>query len=158
MADRIQNSFYLLREQIIDFNETNGKRTEKQIDLAYLKKRFKSKGYKEQKLKPITFKDYDISLFYRRKPSAVKWKNFIKAIADPDADIVQHPNTIAESFILILTSNATKKFFAVTGGFGHIDMQEIATTDLGIEILSRIVKKEDKALRATKEQNFTGGI
>jgi uncharacterized protein (TIGR04141 family) len=158
MADRIQNSFYLLKEQALEFNEVSGKRTDKQIDLAYLKRRFKSKGYKEQKLKPIIFKDYDISLFYRRKPSAVKWKDFIATIADPDAEILKYPNATAESFILILISKVSNKFFAVTGGFGHVDIQEIATTDLGIEILSRIVKKEDKALRATKEQNFTGGI
>ncbi|MDO3627649.1 DUF6119 family protein [Mucilaginibacter sp. BT774] len=158
MSDRIQNSFYLLKEQVIEFKEASGKRTQKQIDLPYLKKRFKNKGYKEQKLKPVTYKDYDISLFYRRKPSAVKWKDFIATIADPDADILKYPDAIAESFILILISKVTNKFFAVTGGFGHIDIQEVATTDLGIEILSRIVKKEDKALRATKEQSFTGGV
>jgi uncharacterized protein (TIGR04141 family) len=158
MADKIQNSFYQLKGQVIEFKEASGKRTEKQIDLSYLKKRFRSKGYKEQKLKPVTYKDYDISLFYRRKRSMVKWKDFIATIADPKADILKYPDTIAESFILILISKATKKFFAVTGGFGHLDIQEIATNDLGIEILSRIVKKEDKALRATKEQSFTGGI
>ena len=158
MADKIQNSFYLLEERVIEFREASGKHIEKQLDLAYLKKRFKTKGYKEQKLKPVTFKDYDISLFYKRKRSAVKWKDFIATIADPYADILKYPDATAESFILILISKATQKFFAVTGGFGHLDIQEIATNDLGIEILSRIVKKEDKALRATKEQSFTGGI
>jgi uncharacterized protein (TIGR04141 family) len=158
MADKIQNSFYLLKEQVVEFNEITGKRTEKQISLAYLKKRFRSKGLREQKLKPSVFKEYDLYLFYRRKRSAVKWKDFIATIADPKADILKNPEAIAESYILILISKSTKRFLATTGGFGHIDIQEIATNDLGIEILSRIVKKDDKALRSTKEQSFTGGI
>ncbi len=37
-------------------------------------------------------------------------------------------------------------------------IQDIATSDFGLEILSRILKAEDKNLRSSKERNLTGGI
>ncbi|MNX93236.1 hypothetical protein D3C86_1254130 [compost metagenome] len=37
-------------------------------------------------------------------------------------------------------------------------IQEIATNDFGLEILSRILNPEDKALRSSKERNLTGGV
>ena len=59
----------------------------------------------------------------------------------------------------ILVKNIkTGKFYASTGGYSHTIIQEIATNDFGINILSRIVKPEDKALKSSKEKMGTLSI
>jgi uncharacterized protein (TIGR04141 family) len=158
MAEKIQNSFYLLKEEVSIYQKGSRKYTQQVVDLAYLLKLFKSRKYKEQPLKANISKDYDVKLFYRRKPAPVKWKDFIATIATDEADILKHKDGQSESYIILLFNKTSKQYFASTGGYGHIDVQDVATSDLGIQILSRVVKADDKALRSTKEQSFTGGI
>ncbi len=158
MAEKIQNSFYLLEEEINIFNPLKHKYQRQSVDFIYLIKHFKSKNYKEQPLKAGISHNYDIKLFYKRGKTEVKWKDFISAIAEASADILKFRNCQSESYILILYNKASQHYFATTGGYGHSVIQDITTNDFGIQILSRIVKAEDKALRATKERSFTGGV
>ncbi|MFC0514688.1 DUF6119 family protein [Mucilaginibacter angelicae] len=158
MTEKIQNSFYLLKEEVNVFTKSSRKYIPQVVDLTHLKKIFKARKYKEQPLKNNLSQNYDVKLFYKRNTTPVKWKEFIATIANASADILKHQNGHSESYILLLFNKTTKQYFTSTGGYGHIDVQDVATNDLGIEILSRIVKAEDKALRSIKERSFTGGI
>lgn len=158
MSDKIQNSFYLLKEEINIFNTGTRKYVPQTIDFAYLEKFFKGRKYKEQAVQPNLSQQYELRLFYKRNSAPVKWKGFMATIADANADILKHPLGQSESYILVFFNKTTKQYFASTGGYGHIDTMIVATNDLGIEILSRIVTAEDKALRSTKERSISGGI
>jgi uncharacterized protein (TIGR04141 family) len=158
MPQKIQNSFYLLKEEVNTFNNKAVKYTVQKVDLAFLKKLFKTRKYKEQALKANLSTAYDVYLFYKRNTTPVKWKDFIETIAEPNEDILKNRIGHSESYILLLYNIASKQFYCSTGGFGHIDVMDVATNDLGIQILSRIVKAEDKALRSTKEKTFTGNV
>jgi len=158
MPQKIQNSFYQLKGEVNIFNKKAVRYTVQKVDLTYLKKLFKTRKYKEQALKPNLSAAYDVYLFYKRNTTPVKWKDFIETIADPNEDILKNRIGHSESYILLLNSKISKQFYCSTGGFGHIDVMDVATNDLGIQILSRIVKAEDKALRSTKEKTFTGNV
>ena len=158
MSEKIQNSFYLLKDQINVFNKAKRKYEIQNVDAAYLEKLFRAKKFKEQSILPGINKAYEIRLFYKRTKNDIKWKDFIATIAQPSAEVLKFKETFSESYILLLLNLTTRKYYTTTGGYGHMVIQDIATTDLGIELLSRMVKAEDKALRSTKERSLTGGV
>ncbi|WP_025144352.1 DUF6119 family protein [Pedobacter jeongneungensis] len=158
MSEKIQSSFYLLKDAITISGKGITKATTQTINDAYLAKLMKDKGYKAQKVTPNLNSNYDISLFFKKKTSDIKWKEFIASIAQPGEPILKSDKTNNESYILLLYSKKGKCYYASTGGTGHMVIQDIATNDLGLQILARILKPEDKALRSSKERSLVGGI
>lgn len=154
--EKIQNVFYLLKENVTVIEKR--KIVEKTLDFNYLHKLFNKKGFTQQQLKSDLSTKYQIKLYFKKSKTKIKWKEFITTIVEEGEDILKLQNSIAESYIIIFYNKKTEQYFATTGGYAHITIQEIATHDFGIEILSRIVKAEDKALRSTKERSLTGGI
>lgn len=158
MAERIQNSFYLLKETYTFFNEKTQKFTEETIDFKFLNKHFKAKGYKEQNVLDSLSDKYEIKLYYKKNPTTPSWKDFIKSVVQENEDILRENKSYSESYLLILKNGLTNRYFVTTGGYGHIFVQGLATTDFGLNILSRLIKAEDKALKSTKERSLTGGV
>ena len=157
MSDKLQLGIYRLKEEVIELKQ--GKLPLKVIiDIQYLQKLFKTKDYKEQVIQANLSNDFNIYLFFKRTPSYIRWKEFIENIADTNAAILKHKKTNNESYVLLCENKTTKKIYATTGGFGHTALQGIVEGDFGLEILSRLMKAEDKTLRSTKEKNLTGGI
>ncbi|MBF4508418.1 TIGR04141 family sporadically distributed protein [Flavobacterium sp. JLP] len=156
MSEKIQNNFYLLKETKKEFKKL--KIVEEKIDFTYLKKLFREKQFKEQTILSNLSKEYEIKLYYKKTTTPIKWKDFIKTIVNPNQEILKSSYSTSESYIIIFYNSKTKKYFASTGGYAHVVVQEIATNDFGLEILSRILKADDKALRSSKERNLTGGI
>lgn len=156
MSEKIQNSFYKLKEKITDMYRS--KVRDIVIDEYFLHKTLIKKGFKLQEVKQDLSSNFSIKLYYKKSTPVVKWKEFIATIAKEGEAILQDRNSKNESYIILLLSNKTKRYYATTGGYAHITIQEYAESDFGIEILSRIVTAEDKALRSTKERSLTGGI
>jgi len=157
MSQKLQIGIYRLKDEIIEVKK--GKKPKPvSIDIKFLTKELKSKGYNSQLVQPNLSKDFDLYLYFKRTPSEIKWKNFIGEIAEPNELILKHTKTYTESYILLLRNLSSDIIYATTGGFGHTALQEFAEGDFGLEILSRILKAEDKTLRSTKEKNLTGGI
>jgi len=158
MPEKIQNSIYLLREQIRERHPRTRKVIIKDVDFTYLSKFFKSRGFKEQKVRDNISDLFDIKVYYKKATSDVKWKDFITNVVEAGQEILNLNKSTSESYIILFQNIKTRKIFASTGGYAHITVQEVATNDFGIEILARIVKVDDKALKSIKERNLTGGI
>ncbi|NVK65122.1 MAG: TIGR04141 family sporadically distributed protein [Flavobacteriales bacterium] len=156
MSDKLQVAIYSLKSELSEILKS--KVNDVIVDVPYLTKSFKKKGYSEQKVQNNISNEFDINLYFKRKQSPIKWKDFLKKVADTNEPILQYTSTINESYIMLLTRRRTGKIYACTGGFGHTALQGVVEGDYGLEILSRIVKAEDKTLRSTKEKNLTGGI
>ncbi|MDR6404147.1 MULTISPECIES: DUF6119 family protein [Chryseobacterium] len=157
MSEKIQNNLYLLRDEVRERNSRKQLIT-KNVDFDYLNKFFRKKDFKEQKVQEDLSDLYDIKVYYKIIPSDVKWKDFISNVVEADQNILKLNKSSSESYIILFQNKITNKIYASTGGYAHITVKEIATTDFGIEILARIVKIDDKALKSVKERNLTGGI
>jgi len=155
MSDKIQTNIYLLREEIRIFEKN--KKLIKELNFDFVTKFLRSKGFKEQKVLENLKTKYEIKVFHKKTPTEVKWKEFIKNVVQNDEAILKENKSWIESFV-ILFKNEKGQIFASTGGYANATMQEIATPDFGIEILSRIVTADAKNLKSTKERNLTGGI
>jgi uncharacterized protein (TIGR04141 family) len=156
MSDKIQNNFYLLKESVKVLKKS--KVIEEVINFKFLNTLLKNKGFKEQSILPNLSSKYEIKVYYKKTSNPIKWKGFISTIVKPTEDIIKNIDSTSESYVIILFNLLTQKYFASTGGYAHVTIQEIATNDFGLEILSRIIKSDDKALRSSKERNLTGGV
>lgn len=156
MSDKIQNNFYLLKDTEKVMKKS--KVSIETIDFTYLHVLLKKKGFKEQQILSNLSLNYDIKVYYKKATTPIKWKNYMGTIVKPGEEILKHSNSISESYVILFHNKKSGKYFASTGGYAHILIQEIATNDFGLEILSRILKADDKALRSSKERNLTGGI
>ncbi len=157
MSDKLQLGIYRIKEEINEFKKGEPP-LKVVIGIQYLQKLFKRKGYKEQEIQLNLSSDFNIYLFFKRGSSDIRWKEFMENVAAMHAAILKHKKTNNESYILLCENSTTKRIYATTGGFGHTALQDIVEGDFGLEILSRLVKAEDKTLRSTKEKNLTGGI
>lgn len=117
-----------------------------------------SKGYSRQALQNDAIDDYQLHLFYQKKPTNPKWKEFFLSIANSGQDILKENAGTAEGFVLLLLNQNSMNLFALAGGSGYFTIQEYINTDFGIDILSRIINKEDKILKSTREKSVVGGI
>jgi len=111
-----------------------------------------------QKIKDDLSDDFEIQLLYKKKASNPAWKEFFSNIATPDQDILKPFQSKIESFAMFLRNDSSGNLYAITGGFGHCPIQDYIDENFGIDILSRIIKKEDKILKAVKEKSVQGGI
>lgn len=156
MTNKIQTNIYLLKDEVRI--SKNGKNLVKKTDYDFLKIYLRSKAYKEQPVKENLKSNFRIKVFHKKTPTEVKWKEFIKGIVQDDSGILKENKAKIESFIILFINEKSGRIFASTGGYANAIMQEIASVDFGIQILARIVKADDKALKSTKERNLTGGI
>jgi len=115
------------------------------------------KGYKRQETNE-NIQKFKIKLFYNVYPPDVKWKSFFKQITKNDQDILKSKKSWTESFVLLLLNEDKNISYSIVGGLGYFAIQEFIDNDFGMDILSRLIKKNDKVIRATREQSVVGGI
>lgn len=116
------------------------------------------KGFRQQELVHGEISGYKLELFYQKKPSDPKWKDFLCSLAKEGQAVLDEKQSWSESFILLLLDNSQKNLYAVTGGPGFFAIQDYIYEDFGIDVFSRLIKKEDKILKGTREKSFVGGI
>lgn len=115
-----------------------------------------SKGFSEQALDTASVSGFTLKLYYQSKPSYPKWKEFIQTITKTDEPITQRGKSRIEGFVLFLSKRGG--LYAITGGHGHFVIQDRIDRNFGIDVFSRLIKKEDKILKSTREKSLVGGI
>lgn len=126
--------------------------------ITHLPSIISKKGFRQQELEREKISGYKLELFYQRKPSDPKWKDFLCSLAKEGQAVLGEKQSWAEGFILLLLDNSQKNLYAVTGGPGYFAIQDYIYEDFGIDVFSRLIKKEDKILKGTREKSFVGGI
>jgi uncharacterized protein (TIGR04141 family) len=141
MSEKLQISIY----RIVD-GET----------LETLSLRAQQRSFIEQSAIPIDDQKLQIRLFYHRKVTTPKWKGYANSLAAAGQQILLAGATVMEAFVLFLSRGGN--LYAVTGGHGHFVIQDCIDKDFGIDILSRLIKKDDKILKSAREKSLTGGV
>jgi len=157
MSETIQTAIFKLRDKI-DEKDSDGNLKSRDITLEFLQKKFRLNDYRLQKLKSDFMTNHDFRLFYKRWASPVKWKEFLTVIVESDEAILKNQNSYNEGYILLIKKKDKSDIYAITGGFGHIQLQNFCNYQFGLDIISRLIKTNDKVLRAAKERNFVGGV
>ena len=99
---------------------------------------------------------FTIELFYRKKLTSPKWKKFFADIVRNDQGIIQRLDNWNESFVCLLKNDQV--LYAFTGGIGYFAIQDYINENFGIDILSRIISRDDKIIKSVKEKGVIGSI
>ncbi len=129
---------------------------ENDISLNYIKSITEANGFKEQSLEIKNKKEFILTLYYKRRPTTPQWKGFIKEISTEGQDAAKKQSSGTESFILYLSKE--DKTYAIMGGFAYHTIKDYVDINFGIEVLARLIKREDRNLKSTKERLLSGGI
>ena len=128
------------------------------VPIATVTDTLERKGYNGQALSVLTLGEYDLRLFYNRRESTPKWKSFLQQISASTAEVVSTKKTWAEGFVLLFHHSVSDEIYVLAGGPGYSTVESLIQMDFGLDIIARMISKEDKILRTTREQNVAGGI
>lgn len=142
MPDKIPIAIYMIKDD---------------IDLASIISLLDSSGYSNQTLN-ITTDIWNVLLFYQKGSSHIKWKDFIRPIVEPGQEIVATDFQITESIVILCQQENHDTIYAVVAGNAYFTLAEHFDPEFGLSILSRIITKDDKVLKSSKEASLTGGI
>lgn len=109
--------------------------------ITHLPSIISKKGFRQQELERKKISGYKLELFYQRKPSDPKWKDFLCSLAKEGQAVLGEKQSWAEGFILLLLDNSQKNLYAVTGGPGYFAIQDYIYEDFGIDVFSRLRTK-----------------
>ncbi|MBU0612102.1 TIGR04141 family sporadically distributed protein [Patescibacteria group bacterium] len=123
--------------------------------LDTLTQTIESKGYTQQEISD-GIDGFSLKLLYGVKPQNPKWKKFLSQVTTDNQPISEINKSWTESFILLAQNK--NNIYAVTGGLGFFIIQDYINQDFGIDVISRLIKKEDKIIKATKEKSVVGGV
>jgi len=152
LEEKLQIAIYKINDESDLFLEDKN-------NLLVLTEHIKEKGFVNQKLNPHLNNDYRIELFYKRNPLNSKWKSFLNIVAEEDQDILKTNQSWAESFVMILLNNSSNNLYAIASGLsGYYAIEDFIDDDFGVDILSRLITKEDKILKFVREKSVVGGI
>ncbi len=142
MSNKLQTALHKIKPSV-DLDELSGQITAE---------------YSEQNLRTDKkeIDGFTLKLFYKKNFTTPSWKNFLQNLSEGDQDAVQYRASASEAFILLLTKG--DNIYALSGGAGYFALQSFIDTEFGVDVFSRLVKKEDKILKATKEVSLVGGV
>ena len=116
-----------------------------------------SGGYENQIIEANP-ENIELKLLYKKEPRNPKWKTFLKEITK-DQEPVSMPNkSSGESFVLLIKKTSNNQIYAIAGGQGYFAIQDFIDQNFGMNIISRLIHKEDKIIKSTKEKSVMGGI
>ncbi len=59
---------------------------------------------------------------------------------------------------MVFINEESNNFYLITGGQGYFSIQKFIDSNFGIDIISRLINKEEKIIKVVKERSFVGGI
>jgi len=143
MTTKIQTSIYRIDEALATFEE---------LDSFIVKKK-----YVRQSLRSTTKNGFNLFLYYQKKKSDPKWKDFFRQIASSNQDVLKK-NCNNEGFVFLLVKEDTGIIYALTGGLGYFAIQDFIEPEFGLSILARIIDKNSKVIKSARENSVLGGI
>ncbi|MEZ5358883.1 MAG: DUF6119 family protein [Candidatus Zixiibacteriota bacterium] len=149
--DKIKINLYRLNND--SFIENTFKNRIKELEAL-----LNQKCYNNIELRSIPKSEFDFALFYCNKDYTVFWKEFLKPIIEnADSYFFKH-SSIIESFVLLIRQKKLDSIYAVTGGQGFNAIWDYVEDDFGLEILLRLVERNEKVIKRLAEKNLMGGI
>lgn len=128
--------------------------------VAELSRRIRNEDewYREQKVGGAFCKDYQFALLYKKNPQNPRWKDFLRGLVLDGEDVLKKNQGRVESFILLFSRVSSQNIYAVTGGYGAFAIGDVIDNDFGIDVISRLIRKEDRVLKAINEKSVIGGV
>ena len=118
-----------------------------------------SEGFKEQTTKKAILEDFDIRIAYAINLSTPGWKYYFGDLVTDNQDILRKDRSWAESCVVFLRNKASLNCYAVTGGIrGYSVVENFIDEEFGVDILSRLIKRDDRIIKSVREKSVVGSV
>jgi len=126
-----------------------------------LKQFILSKGFSIQTSNPnYSFPaSHEICIFYKQQKGCPKWKDFLSESVQSGSAILEDNKSWNENFIILLKPTDSSNIYAITGGTSpYHTIQNVLDNDFGINVVSCLIKKDEKIIKSIKEKSLMGGV
>jgi len=127
------------------------------LDFDEIVEQIENNGYRRQEVQ-FSHSGFELALLYSHTTPRVKWKDFFQAFVRHGEDILEDHRTMTESYVFLMRSIVAESVYCATGGNGFFEVQDNIDCDFGISVISRLIRKDEKILKATRETKLSGGI
>ncbi len=103
-------------------------------------------------------KDYpgfEICIYHTMKLNPPRWLGFFKHVVADGETLLNSYNNISTFLVFIAFKNS---IYAISGGAGNIVLDRYSVSDLGTQVLTRLIKKDDKVINTLKDRSFIGNV
>jgi hypothetical protein len=111
--------------------------------------------YKNQRIVRNLPPEFELRLYHAVKRYPPRWKPFLEEILGDKSPLLNIRNTTHTYLCFILFK---EDIYAITGGSASLALDRFVVQNYGLEIITRIFKKNSKVVRATKNKEVTGSI
>lgn len=164
MSNSIQVSIYKIDKSIFSVDRTSEQIINDIIEDQKRKVESNRKipaGSKEnekftsQPLQNEELSNFRLKLFFADKYRTPPWHKFLRGILDEDSELLQKQNHDC-SYVAFIYDDTD--IFAITGGQGNFVVQDFIDQSFGINIIARLISRNDKTIKSLKERSVTGYI
>ena len=127
------------------------------LEFDEIVEQIENNGYRRQEVQ-FSHSGFELALLYSHTSPRVKWKDFFQAFVRHGEDILEDHRTMTESYVFLMRSIEAESVYCATGGNGFFEVQDNIDCDFGISVISRLIRKDEKILKATRETKLSGGI
>jgi uncharacterized protein (TIGR04141 family) len=152
--NKIQVSIYQIDKTLFEKNDSFDTVVDSIISSFNIREANVDSRFIPQKISK-EYKDFDIRIFYAAKSRIPKWRGFLQDTISPDSELSKASNKDA-SFITFIDHE--DNIYAVSGGLGNFTVQEYVNQNFGMEVLSRLIEKDNKVIKALQERGVTGTV
>ncbi|MBC7936285.1 MAG: TIGR04141 family sporadically distributed protein [Rhizobacter sp.] len=98
---------------------------------------------------------FDIRIYHATKTNPPRWLGFFNEIIAKDEEILKSYN-IYSTFLAFI--GFKENIYAISGGTGNMVLDRFSVMNLGTEVLTRLIKKDEKVINSLKDRSFIGNI
>ena len=89
------------------------------------------------------------------KKKQPRWLGFFSEVVSKGEDLLKSYNTFSTFLVFI---GFKKNIYAISGGSGNTVLERYSVSNLGTEVLTRLIQKDEKVITSLKDRSFVGNI
>jgi uncharacterized protein (TIGR04141 family) len=118
------------------------------------KKEEKANKFKLQKITE-DYPGFNIRIYHAMKQNPPRWIGFFDGIVVKGEDLLKSYNVFSTYLAFIGFKN---NIYAISGGAGNTLLDRYSVSNLGTEVLTRLIKKDEKVINSLKDRSFIGNV
>lgn len=101
------------------------------------------------------FGEFKVKIYHAVNYGLPKWSSFFVNVVSPGENMFEHKN-VECSFIAFVVYK--DELYAASGGQGNFTLERYAVQNFGMEILVRLIERNEKVIKKLKERGVTGNV
>jgi hypothetical protein len=102
-----------------------------------------------------TYPEFNIRIYHAMKHNPPRWLGFFNGVVAEGESLLKSYN-IFSTFLAFI--GFKKNIYAISGGAGNTVLDRYGIPNLGTEVLTRLIQKDEKVINSLKDRSFIGNV